>query len=95
MEVCYWALLFMPLVILHHLLNVFVQLANKRGFTKKKKKIPELFTCILLLALLACKTSQIKFKEPSQKRNNCYLYCALETTRRKTRIYELGKQAKQ
>jgi hypothetical protein len=37
MEVCYWALLFMPLVILHHLLNVFVQLANKRGFTKKKK----------------------------------------------------------
>jgi hypothetical protein len=36
MEVCYWALLFMPLVILHHLLNVFVQLANKRGFTKKK-----------------------------------------------------------
>jgi hypothetical protein len=42
MEVCYWALLFMPLVILHHLLNVFVQLANKRGFTKKK--IPE---CII------------------------------------------------
>jgi hypothetical protein len=37
MEVCYWALLFLPLVILHHLLNVFVQLANKRGFTKKKK----------------------------------------------------------
>jgi hypothetical protein len=37
MEVCYWALLFMPLVILHHLLNVFVQLANKRGFNKKKK----------------------------------------------------------
>jgi hypothetical protein len=29
---------FMPLVILHHLLNVFVQLANKRGFTKKQKK---------------------------------------------------------
>jgi hypothetical protein len=28
----------MPLVILHHLLNVFVQLANKRGFKKKKKK---------------------------------------------------------
>jgi hypothetical protein len=28
----------LPLVILHHLLNVFVQLANKRGFTKKKKK---------------------------------------------------------
>jgi hypothetical protein len=42
MEVCYWALLFMPLVILHHLLNVFVQLANKRGFTKKKKKITAL-----------------------------------------------------
>jgi hypothetical protein len=37
MEVCYWALLFMPLVILHHLLNVFVQLENKRGFTNKKK----------------------------------------------------------
>jgi hypothetical protein len=35
MEVCYWALLFMPLVILHHLLNVFVQLANKRGLKKK------------------------------------------------------------
>jgi hypothetical protein len=26
----------MPLVILHHLLNVFVQLANKRGFKQKK-----------------------------------------------------------
>jgi hypothetical protein len=37
MEVCYWALLFMPLVILHHLLNVFVQLANKRGLKKKMK----------------------------------------------------------
>jgi hypothetical protein len=36
MEVCYWALLFMPLVILHHLLNVFVQLANKKGLKKKK-----------------------------------------------------------
>jgi hypothetical protein len=35
MEVCYWALLFMPLVILHHLLNVFVQLANKKGIKKK------------------------------------------------------------
>jgi hypothetical protein len=35
MEVCYWELLFMPLVILHHLLNVFVQLANKRGLKKK------------------------------------------------------------
>jgi hypothetical protein len=31
MEVCYSALLFMPLVILHHLLNVSVQLAIKRG----------------------------------------------------------------
>jgi hypothetical protein len=39
MKVCYWALLFMPLVILHHLLNVFVvQLANKRGFTTTTKK---------------------------------------------------------
>jgi hypothetical protein len=36
MEVCYWALLFMPLVIVHHLLNVFVQLANKRGFKQEK-----------------------------------------------------------
>jgi hypothetical protein len=35
MEVCYWALLFMPLVLLHHLLNVFVQLANKRALKKK------------------------------------------------------------
>jgi hypothetical protein len=35
MEVCYSAHLFMPLVILHHLLNVFVQLAKKRGFKKK------------------------------------------------------------
>jgi hypothetical protein len=39
MEVCYWALLFMPPVILHHLLNVSVQLANKRGF--KQTQIPE------------------------------------------------------
>jgi hypothetical protein len=37
MEVCYWALLFMPLVIFHHLLNVFVQLANKRGLKKLSK----------------------------------------------------------
>jgi hypothetical protein len=36
MEVCYWALLFMPLVILHHLLNVFLQFGNKRGFKQKK-----------------------------------------------------------
>jgi hypothetical protein len=52
MEVCYWALLFMPLVILHHLLNVFVQLANKRGFTKKKKNVlvvPSVFTTVLEL----------------------------------------------
>jgi hypothetical protein len=28
----------MPLVILHHLLNVFVQLANKRGYNIYKKK---------------------------------------------------------
>jgi hypothetical protein len=40
MKVCYWALLFMPLVILHHLLNVFVQLANKRGLKKKFCKTP-------------------------------------------------------
>jgi hypothetical protein len=40
MEVCYWALLFMPLVILHHFLNVFVQLANKRGFKQANKKYP-------------------------------------------------------
>jgi hypothetical protein len=42
MEVCYWALLFMPLVILHHLLNVSVQLANKRGFKQKKIKIKKI-----------------------------------------------------
>jgi hypothetical protein len=28
----------MPLVILHHLLNVSVQLANKRGFKQNKTK---------------------------------------------------------
>jgi hypothetical protein len=39
MEVCYWALLFMPLVILHHLLNVSVQLANTRGLKKKTIKL--------------------------------------------------------
>jgi hypothetical protein len=33
----------MPLVILHHLLNVFVQLANKRGL----KKIP----CWILISV--------------------------------------------
>jgi hypothetical protein len=32
MEVCYSAHLFMPPVIFHLLLNVFVQLANKRGY---------------------------------------------------------------
>jgi hypothetical protein len=35
----------MPLVILLHLLNVFVQLANKRGFTHKKK-ICEISPCV-------------------------------------------------
>jgi hypothetical protein len=29
-----FVIIFMPLVILHHLLNVFVQLANKRGLKK-------------------------------------------------------------
>jgi hypothetical protein len=38
--VCYSALLFMSAVVVisQHLLNVFVQLANKRGFKKKKTK---------------------------------------------------------
>jgi hypothetical protein len=36
MEVCYWALLFMPLVILHHLLNVSVQLAKKGDSNNNK-----------------------------------------------------------
>jgi hypothetical protein len=36
MEVCYWALLFTPFLVFHHLLNVHVQLANKKGFKKKK-----------------------------------------------------------
>jgi hypothetical protein len=31
----------MPLVILHHLLNVSVQLANKRGFKQKNVKTAE------------------------------------------------------
>jgi hypothetical protein len=50
MEVCYWALLFMLLVILHHLLNVFVQLANKRGFKQKQKTI-FLMTCFAVFQL--------------------------------------------
>jgi hypothetical protein len=45
MEVCYWALLFMPLVILHHLLNVFVQLANKRELKKNNGKIGSVTPC--------------------------------------------------
>jgi hypothetical protein len=48
MEVCYWALLFMPLVILHHLLNVFVQLANKRGFKQKKYEVNLIREAIIL-----------------------------------------------
>jgi hypothetical protein len=36
MSLCYWALLFMHLVTLHHLLNVFVQLANKWWLQKKR-----------------------------------------------------------
>jgi hypothetical protein len=31
----------MPLVILHHLLNVFVQLANKRDSQKRKKIVEQ------------------------------------------------------
>jgi hypothetical protein len=37
-EVRYWALLFMPLVISHHLLNVFVQLAKKNGIQTNNKQ---------------------------------------------------------
>jgi hypothetical protein len=42
MEVCYRALLFMPVVVVisQHLLNVFVQLANKRGLKKITCRIP-------------------------------------------------------
>jgi hypothetical protein len=48
MEVCYWALLFISLVILHHLLNVSVQLANKREFTKT-------FAARMIYNLLLCR----------------------------------------
>jgi hypothetical protein len=51
MEVCYWALLFTPLVILHHLLNVYVQLANKRGLKKKNNQTNNYGTCSALLWL--------------------------------------------
>jgi hypothetical protein len=51
MEVCYWALLFMPLVPLHHLLNVFVQLANKRGFKQTNKKC----AFVAAVTLLKCR----------------------------------------
>jgi hypothetical protein len=46
MEVCYWALFLMPLVILHHLLNVSVQLTNKGGLKKS--------TSVLLLLGAGC-----------------------------------------
>jgi hypothetical protein len=52
MEVCYWALLLMPLVILHHLLNVFVQLANKSGFTKKNLVTRMCLQTLLVVRLL-------------------------------------------
>jgi hypothetical protein len=39
MEVYYRALLFMPVVISQHLLNVFVHLANKRGLKKKEEEV--------------------------------------------------------
>jgi hypothetical protein len=57
MEVCYWALLFMPLVILHHLLNVFVQLANKRGFKQKKQNKKKLSLVTTTEELLGRKSS--------------------------------------
>jgi hypothetical protein len=40
----------MPLVIFHHLLNVSVQLANKRGFNKTKK----MFISNLLVLRQSC-----------------------------------------
>jgi hypothetical protein len=46
MELRYSALLFMPLVISHHLLNAFVQLANKRGL--KKSTLVTFFVRLLL-----------------------------------------------
>jgi hypothetical protein len=62
MEVCYWALLFMPLVILHHLLTVFVQLANKRGFkqTNKKKLTSQNSANVSILESAARATSVIQ-----------------------------------
>jgi hypothetical protein len=42
----------MPLVILHHLLNVFVQLANKRGLKKQKTKTKIVFFMQMRFALL-------------------------------------------
>jgi hypothetical protein len=41
----------MPLVILHHLLNVFVQLANKRRFTKKKVGFEVLTAAVMSIAV--------------------------------------------
>jgi hypothetical protein len=38
----------MPLVILHHLLNVSVQLANKRGLKKKVSSMPQKLTLLKL-----------------------------------------------
>jgi hypothetical protein len=69
MEVCYWALLFMPLVILHHLLYVFVQLANKRGFTKKKKKLS-----LLCKSSGAITPTQAIAKNIELRQRNCVFY---------------------
>jgi hypothetical protein len=52
MEECYWALLFMPLVMLHHLLNVSVQLANKRGLQKYIFLILFIFCSVFISVLV-------------------------------------------
>jgi hypothetical protein len=54
----------MPLVILHHLLNVSVQLANKRGFKQKKLSARNVYR--KLLNLIANKL-KLKFSDKKMR----------------------------
>jgi hypothetical protein len=49
----------MPLVILHYLPNVFVQLANKRGFKQTNKKNYSGFNSTVFQYMVACNKMDI------------------------------------
>jgi hypothetical protein len=73
----------MPLVIIHHLLNVSVQLANKRGFKQKKLLIDGccVVTYFAVVAWQRVYMSTRKYGQAAKSENNgmeCKLYLQIQ-----------------